>query len=99
MEEAFEAERQKGSPPYASLAPLSEPHKQRAAHVLTAAATLERGYQALLGRGHRQGVQSQVHKMDRLHHQWRSDLECFKRALNAQGVEPKALEYTQAQID
>ena len=93
MEEAFEAERQKGSRPYDGLAPLSEPHKQRAAHLLTTAATLERGYQALLGSGNRQGVQPQIHEMDKLHQQWLSDLERFKSALRAQGAEPRALEY------
>ena len=93
MEEAFEAERQKGSRPYDGLAPLSEPHQQRAAHLLTTAATLERGYQALLGSGNRQGVQPQVREMDQLHQQWLSDLESFKSALRAQGAEPRALEY------
>ena len=93
MEEAFEAERQKGSRPYDGLAPLSEPYKQQGADLLTTAATLERGYQALRGRGHRQGAQSQVREMDRLHQQWLSDLERFKRALQAQGAEPRALEY------
>ncbi len=93
MEEAFAAERQKAARPYDNLAPLSEPYKQRAAELLTTAATLERGYQALRGRGHRQGVQPQVHEMDRLHQQWLSDLERFKRALQAQGAEPRALEY------
>ena len=93
MEEAFEAERQKGSRPYDGLAPLSEPHQQRAAHLLTTAATLERGYQALLGRGNRRVVRPQVHEMDQLHQQWLSDLESFKSALRAQGAEPRALEY------
>jgi hypothetical protein len=93
MEAAFEAERQKGSRPYDGLVTLSEPHQQQAAHLLTTAATLERGYQALLGSGHRQGVQPQVHEMDQLHQQWLSDLESFKSALRAQGAEPRALEY------
>ena len=93
MEEAFEAERQKGSRPYDGLAPLSEPHQQRAAQLLTTAATLERGYQALLGSGNRPVVQPQVHEMDKLHQQWLSDLESFKSALRAQGAEPRALEY------
>ena len=93
MEEAFEAERQKGARPYDGLAPLSEPYKQRAADLLTTAATLERGYQALRGRRHQPGVQLQVHALDQQHQQWRSDLERFKRALRAQGAEPRALEY------
>ncbi|HPF60343.1 MAG TPA: transposase, partial [Candidatus Competibacteraceae bacterium] len=61
--------------------------------LLTTAATLERGYQALRGSGHRQGVQHQIREMDTLHQQWLSDLESFKSILRAQGAEPRALEY------
>ena len=93
MEEAFEAERHKGSRPYDGMAPLSEPHKQRAAHLLATAATLERGYQAFLESGNAKVAQPQVHEMDKLHQQWLSDLESFKRALRAQGAESMALEY------
>lgn len=93
MEEAFEAERRKASRPYDGLAPLSEPHQQRAAHLLATAATLERGYQAFLASGNRPVAQSQVREMDKLHQQWRSNLESFKSALRAQGAEPRALEY------
>jgi hypothetical protein len=93
MEEAFEAERQKASRPYDNVAPLSEPYRQQGVDLLTTAATLERGYQALRGRGHRPGVQSQVQEMEKLHQQWLADLERFKTALRAQGAEPRALEY------
>ena len=93
MEEAFEAERQKGSRPYDGLAPLSEPYKQQGADLLTTAATLERGYQALLGSGNRQAAQAQVREMNQRYQQWLSDLERFKSALRAQGAEPQALEY------
>ncbi len=93
MEEAFEAERHKGSRPYDGMAPLSEPHKQRAAQLLATAATLERGYQAFLESGNAKVAQPQVHEMDKLHQQWLSDLESFKRALRAQGAESMALKY------
>ena len=93
MEEAFEAERQKGSRPYDGMAPLSEPHQQRAAHLLATAATLERGYQAFLESGNAKVAQPQVHEMDKLHQQWLSDLESFKSALRAQGAESMALKY------
>lgn len=93
MEEASEAERNQVSRPYDGIAPFSEQHKQRAAQLLTTAATLERGYQALLGRGNLQVVQPQANEMDKLHRQWLSDLERFKSALRAQGAEPMALEY------
>ncbi|MCB1919595.1 MAG: transposase [Candidatus Competibacteraceae bacterium] len=93
MEAAFEAERQKGSRPYDDLAPLSEPYKQQGADLLITAATLERGYQALLESGNRQAAQAQVREMNQCYQQWLSDLERFKSALQAQGAEPKALEY------
>jgi len=93
MEEASEAERNKVSRPYDGMAPFSEPQKQLAAQLLTTAATLERGYQALLGGANRQAAQLQVHEMDKLHRQWLSDLERFKSALREQGAEPMALEY------
>ena len=93
MEEASEAERNKVSRPYDGMAPFSEQHKQLAAQLLATAATLERGYQAFLGSGNLQVVQSQVNEMDKLHQQWLSDLESFKSSLRAQGAEPMALEY------
>ena len=93
MEAAFEAERRKASRPYDGLATLSEPHQQRAAQLLATAATLERGYQALLASGNAKVAQPQVHEMDKLHQQWLSDLESFKSALRAQGAESMALEY------
>ena len=93
MEEASEAERSKVSRPYDGMAPFAEQHKQLAAHLLTTAATLERGYQALLGSGNLQVVQHQVKELDKLHQQWLSDLESFKSSLRAQGADPMALAY------
>ena len=93
MEEASAAERNKVSRPYDGIASFSEQHKQLAAQLLGTAATLERGYQALVGRGNPQVVQPQVNEMDKLHQQWLSDLEGFKSSLRAQGAEPMVLEY------
>jgi hypothetical protein len=93
MEEASEAERNKVSRPYDGMAPFSEQHKQLAAQLLTTAATLERGYQAFLGRGNPQVIQPQIKEMDKLHQQWLADLEGFKSSLRAQGAEPMVLEY------
>jgi hypothetical protein len=56
---------------------------------LTTAATLERGYLAL----RRSGTQAQVNEMDKRHRQWLADLASFKSALQAQGVDPKAVAY------
>jgi len=93
MEEASEAERNKVSRPYDGMAPFSEPQKQLAAQLLTTAATLERGYQALLGSANLQVVRPKINDMDKLHRQWLSDLERFKSSLREQGVEPMTLEY------
>ena len=93
MEEASEAEHNKASRPYDGIAQFSEQYKQIATQLLTTAATLEHGYQAFLGSGGRQVFQTQISELDKLHQQWLSDLESFKKSLRAQGVEPKALEY------
>ena len=93
MEEASEAERNKASRPYDGMAQFSELHKQLGSQLLTTAATLERGYQALRGSGNLQVFQPQVNEMGKLHQQWLADLENFKNSLSAQGAEPRALEY------
>jgi len=93
MEEASEAERNKVSRPYDGMAPFSEPQRQLAAQLLTMAATLERGYQAILGCTDPQAAQTRTHEMNKLHRQWLSDLERFKSSLRKQGAEPMALEY------
>lgn len=93
MEEASENERNKASRPYDGMDQFSPQHKQLAAQLLATAATLERGYQALLGSGKLQVFQPQVNEMNKMHRQWLADLESFKNSLRAQGVEPKALEY------
>lgn len=93
MEEASEAERNKPLRPYGDLAELAEEHKQQAAQLLTTAATLERGYQALRESGNPQVSQPQVNALDQLHRQWLADLDSFKNALREQGADPKALAY------
>lgn len=93
MEEAAEAERNKVSRPYDGTAEFSEQHKQLGVQLLTTAATLERGYQAVLGSRNLQAVQAQASELDKQHRQWLSDLEGFKSSLRSQGAEPKVLEY------
>lgn len=51
MEEASESERNKASRSYDGMAQFSEQHRQLVAQLLAMLATLERGYQALLGGG------------------------------------------------
>ena len=92
MEEATESERNKLSRPYDGVSQLPEQQKQMAAQLLTTAATLERGFQAFLGRGNLQVFQPQFKELDTRHQQWISDLESFKNSLRAQGTEPKTLE-------
>ena len=85
MEEASEAECNKASRPYDGMAQFPEQHKQLAAQLLATAATLERGYQALLGSGNLQVVQPQVNEMDKMHQQWLSDLERLEKLFTCAG--------------
>ncbi|GEO43543.1 hypothetical protein SAE02_76910 [Skermanella aerolata] len=93
MEEAFEAEHSKASRPYDGMAPFSDQRRQMGAQLLTMAATLERGYQALNASGNRQVFQPQLEELGILHRQWLSDLNDFKTSLRAQGAESKLLDY------
>jgi hypothetical protein len=93
MEEASEAEHNKASRPYDGLAEFSEQHQQMGAQLLTMAATLERGYQALHAGGNLQVFQPHLKDLGRRHRQWLSDLDDFKSSLRAQGAEPKVLDY------
>ena len=93
MEEASEAERNKASRPYDGMAEFSEQHKQIGTQLMTTAATLERGYQALRAGGNLQVFQPHLKELGRLHRQWLSDLDDFKSSLRAQGAEPKVLDY------
>lgn len=90
MEEASEAERNRSSRPYDGMAQIAEQHRQMGAHLLTTAATLERGYQAYRGSGNLPVFQPQIKELDKLHQQWISDLATFKSSL-AQGAEPQTL--------
>jgi hypothetical protein len=93
MEEASEAERNKASRPYDDLAEFSEEHKQRVVELLSAAATIERGYNALHGHGNTETVQQKVNELSQLYEQWLVDLGGFKDSLRAQGAGSKTLEY------
>jgi hypothetical protein len=93
MEEASEAEHRKASRPYDGMAEFSEEHKQRAAQLLTTAATLERGYQAFRASGNLQVFRPQLDELGRLQRQWLADLDAFNDSLRAQGAEPKVLDY------
>ena len=73
MEEASEAERNKPSRPYDGMAPFSEPDQQRAARLLTTAATLEHGYQML----RKSGSELPIKDRDELYRQWLSDGDRF----------------------
>ena len=93
MEEACEAERNKGSRPYDGMAQFPEQDRQRAAQLLTTAATLERGYRAFRDSGNLQVFGPQVNAMNMMHRQWLADLEGFKSSLRAHGADPEALAY------
>ncbi|WP_258019380.1 hypothetical protein [Pseudomonas chlororaphis] len=68
-------------------------HKQMGAQLLTTAATLERGYQALHASGNLQVLQPHLKELGRKHRQWLFDVDDFKTSLRAQGAEPKVLDY------
>jgi hypothetical protein len=89
MEDAGIAEREKPSRSYDGLVPLPPALQQQGAQLLTTAATLERGYRALLG-DQRPGT-PQRDALDVQHRQWLADLDRFKRALHDQGAAPQAL--------
>ena len=81
------------------MAPLAEQHKQLGGQLLTTAATIERGYQALLGSGNLSVFRPQVNEMNVRYQRWLFDLEIFKNALHEQGAEPKALAYVNEAFD
>ncbi|MGB0849586.1 MAG: transposase [Thiolinea sp.] len=93
IEEASEAERNKPSRPYDGMETISAAHQQQGGGLLTTAATLERGYQALREIDNPQAFQPQSKELNRLHQQWLSDVASFKSSLRTQGTDPRALEY------
>ena len=93
MEQASEAERNRPSRPYDDLPPLPEPFKKQGLELLTAAASLERGYQAFVGSAKLRVLQPQVNAIDALHRNWLAHVEGFKAGLRGLGVESKALGY------
>lgn len=93
IEEASEAERNKPSRPYDGMEQFSAAHQQQGGELLTMAATLERGYQALRDINNPQAYQPRINELNRLHQQWLSDIASFKSALRAQKADPRALAY------
>jgi len=93
MEEASEAERNKAERPYDGMAEFSDAHKLAGAQLLTTAATLEQGYQALLASDNQRVIKPDRSELERIHRKWLSDLNTFKDSLHAQGAEPMVLEY------
>jgi hypothetical protein len=91
MEDAASAEREKPSRAYDGIAPFSPALQEQGGQLLTTAAALERGYQALRS-GQRPGAPPRA-ALDAQHQQWLADLDHFQRTLQAQGVAPLALDY------
>lgn len=92
MEDAASAERERPSRAYDGIAPFPPALQEQGGQLLTTAATLERGYQALLS-SRRAGVQPEIDAMHSQHQQWLAEVESFKRALHDQGIAPQALAY------
>ena len=93
MEDAAIAERERPSRSYDGIAPFPPALQEQGSQLLTTAAALERGYQALRS-SQRPGGPARA-ALDAQHRQWLADLDRFQRTLRAQGVDPLALDYVQ----
>ncbi|CAN7782357.1 transposase [Cupriavidus necator] len=92
MEEAAEAERANPSKKYLEMPELNAPLKSLLAALLTDAATLERGYQALIDAAYRDGMGGKLDELNRRHRIWLDDRERFVGALNEAGTPTIVLE-------
>jgi hypothetical protein len=79
MEDAASAEREKPSRAYDGIAPFPPALQEQGGQLLTTAAALERGYQALQ-HGQRPGAPARA-ALDAQHQQWLADLDHFQRTL------------------
>jgi len=92
MEEAFEEERRNPKQrAYGDLPELEDSLKRPLSELLTAAATLERGYQSVIS-ANRPGVEL-LGELNRLHDHWLVDRERFVAAVRAASVPQKALDF------
>ncbi len=90
MEEAAAAERANpGHAWYKNLPELDEPLKGKLSELLTDAAALERGYQALISAGTRKS-DAHIHELRQLHQKWLSNRERFIEALKEAAL-PKSI--------
>lgn len=92
IEEASEVERKKASRFYDNLPKFSEPHQKMMSSLLTDAATLERGYQAMLGSANSLTQAPSLNEMNTLRQSWLADTEYFKVSLITHGTDAKAME-------
>ena len=91
MEEAFEERRRNPKrAAYADLPALSDALQHPLSELLTAAATLERGYQSVISTN-RPGAEL-LGELNRLHDQWLVDRERFVAALRTASVPQKSLD-------
>ncbi|TDF53378.1 transposase [Cupriavidus sp. L7L] len=81
MEEAAEAERANPSKKYLEMPELNAPLKSLLAALLTDAATLERGYQALIDAASREGMVGKLDELNQRHRIWLDERERFVGAL------------------
>ena len=93
VENATEAERAKASRPYDGIAQFSERHQKMGKSLMSAAASLERGYQSYLGSGKLEVFRQQVQATEKAHKKWLADVDGFKELLLAEGTDSKAMHY------
>ena len=99
MEEGAEAERANPRQKYLDLPELNDSLKPLLAAVLTDAATLERGYQAVIDAATQPGIRSLINELHQRHRNWLRDRERLMLALKAAGLPKTVLEVVDPAID
>lgn len=92
MEEGAEMERANPRQNYQDFPELNDSLKQSFAAVLTDAATLERGYQAVIDAANQPRIGSLINELDQRHHDWLGDCKNLVLALKAADLPKTVLE-------
>lgn len=99
MEEGAEAERANPRQKYLGLPELNDALKPLFAALLTDAATLERGYQAIIDAANKPGSRNSIDELRRRHRNWLSDRERFLLALKEADAPKLVLEVVDPALD
>lgn len=99
MEEAAQTEQANPRRPYLEMPELNDSLKPVLAALLTEAATLEGGYQAVIDAKNRRRTDIEFAELNRRHHQWLGDRERFVVMLKEAAVPVRALEVIVPALD